>query len=124
VGPETWPPPWSTLPPTHNPSLVDNWFCNVPEPIRYDPLITVMQEQGTETNCSFEPSFQSITKSNTGEIVVLLRGWHGDSYVIETSTDLRYWEPVHTVSMTLPLYEFRDTNTAGIPCRFYRARRQ
>jgi hypothetical protein len=121
--PETWPPPWSTLPLTHNPSLVDNWFCNVPEPIQVDPLITVMQEHGTETNCAFAPRFQSITSAN-GEILTSLRGWHGDSYVIETSTDLQNWEPVHAVSMTLPLYEFRDTYTAGIPCRFYRAFKQ
>jgi hypothetical protein len=112
------------MPTAANPSLVANWFCNVPEPIRVNPLITVLQEQGTETNCPFAPRFQSITKSSTGDILTSLRGWHGDSYVIETSTDLQNWAPAHTNLMTLPLFEFRDTNAPASPQRFYRAFKQ
>jgi hypothetical protein len=115
---------WPAFPPASNPGLIGNWFCNVPEPIRLNPLFTGLQEQGTETNCPFAPRFQSITKSSTGEIVASLRGWHGDSYVIETATNLQHWAPVHTNSMTLPLFEFRDTNTPASPQRFYRAFRQ
>jgi hypothetical protein len=83
-----------------------------------------MQEQGTETNCPFAPRFQSVTKSGYGEILASFRGWHGDSYVIETSTNLQNWAPVHTNLMTSPLFEFTDTNTPATPQRFYRALKQ
>lgn len=124
IGTESFPPPWPAFPPAANPSLVGNWFCNVPEPIRFNALITVLQEQGTETNCPFAPRFQPLTRSSNGESLVLLRGWHGDSYVVESSTDLQNWAPAHTNSMTLPLLEFRDANASATPHRFYRAFKQ
>jgi hypothetical protein len=89
-----------------------------------NPLFTVMQEQGTETNCPVAPRFQSITKSSNGEFLASLRAWHGESYVIETSTNLQNWAPAHTNVMTLPLFEFTDTNTPASPQRFYRAFKQ
>jgi hypothetical protein len=124
VGTETWPSPWPALPPAANPNLVANWFCNVATPIQVNPLVTVMQQQSTQTNCPFAPRFQSITKSSHGEILTSLRGWHRDSYVIETSTNLQDWAPVQTNEMRLPLFEFRDTNTSASPHRFYRGLKQ
>ena len=115
---------WPALPLAANPSLIGNWFCNVPEPIRLNPPFTVLQGQGTETNCPFAPRFQAITKSSPGDILVSLRGWHGDLYVIESSTNLQHWSPVYTNVFTLPLSEFRDTNTPAGPQRFYRAFKQ
>ena len=124
IGTNIWGPGAPPLPPVANVSLIGNWFCNVPEPIRYEPNITVLQDQGTETNCPFAPRFQSLTRSSNGEIVTPLRGWHGDSYVIEASTNLQHWSPVHTNLMTLPLFEFRNTNTLASPQHFYRAFKQ
>jgi len=114
------------VPPTPaaaNVSLIGNWFCNVVTPVKVNPLVTVLQEQGTETNCPSAPIFQSLTRSN-GEFLASVRGWHGDSYVIETSTNLPNWAPVQTNEMTLPLFEFRDTKTPASPHRFYRAVKQ
>jgi hypothetical protein len=120
VGTERWTPPWPAVPPAVTPSLVANWFCNVPEPIRVNPLITLMQEQGTQTNCPFAPKLE-FQASGNGEILPVLRGWHGDLYVIEASTDLEDWAPVYTGVMTLPLFEFSDTGTPSGSRRFYRA---
>ena len=119
-GTESWVP---SIPPAANISLIGNWFCNVPEPILVKSQVTVLQEHGSETNFPFAPRFQSITSSN-GVTQALLRGWHGDSYVIETSTNFQHWAPVHTNRMTLPLFELEHTNTPVGPHRFYRALKQ
>ncbi len=120
VGYESW-SSWPAIPPACSPRLSDNWFCNVPEPLRFDPtIVTNVQEQGTET-CPFTPRFKGFTRSSAGEVRALLRGWHGDTVMLQASTNLVDWVPVHTHIMELPTHECRDMNTDGAPQRFYRA---
>ncbi len=123
VGDESW-NGWPSLPPAAMPSLLDNWFCNVPAPIQFNPvLVPNVHEQGTETNYPFTPRFQSFAKPGTGRPRALLRGWHGDTVSLESSTNLVDWAPVHTHLMELPTHECRDMNTGVSPQQFYRASR-
>jgi hypothetical protein len=119
---------WPRIAPAPNPKLLANWFCNVPEPIRVDTnLVSGLQEQGTE-QCetgATRPVFRSIVHSDGAGTALTVRGWHGDSLVIEASTNLSTnqadWIPVHTNTMGLPILECQDTNGVGAPHRFYRA---
>lgn len=106
-----------------NPKLISNWFCNVTQPIRIETLVTGLQQQGTELceNNPLRATFQSIRQLTGGGASLTLRSWHGEPLVIEASTDLQNWSPVHTNSMTLPSFEHEDTDTSGSSRRFYRA---
>jgi hypothetical protein len=124
VGDEAWGPPWPIFPPAANPTLTANWFCNVPEPIRVNPaLVKGIVEEGTAQceNGPLRPVFQSIRYRGEAGTTLTVRGWHRDSMVVEASTDLLDWLPVHTNTMALPLLEYQDPNEDGAPHRFYRA---
>ena len=112
---------WPAMIPVSGASLSGNWFCNVPERLQINPIATGVREEGTET-CPFRPRFQSVTRSGAGGVWGLLRGWSGDTLVLEASTNLQQWVPVQTNTMALPLLEYQDATAGGAPHRFYRAR--
>ena len=110
VGGDTFPRP----PAATNPKLIDNWFCNVTEPIRIDTLVSGLEQLGTETACPSRPALRIAGTSLT------VRTWHGAPVVLEQSSDLQSWSTVHTNTMTLPSFVYDIA--AGEPRRFYRAR--
>lgn len=127
VGSGTW-EDWPAFPPAARPTLAANWFCNVPEPIRVDTnLVIGLHEQGT-AQCEsgpLQPIFQSTRNSNGTGAALTLRAWHGDSVVIEASsnleTNLVNWVQIYTNTVSLPTFDFHDTNDVGAARRFYRA---
>lgn len=112
---------WPAISPAANPTLLDNWFCNVLEPKAFRSSDIVFTEQGTQLceNGPFRPIFQSISASGDSHASLTLRGWHGQPVVIETCADLQSWVPAYTNAMKLPVESILDT--ASAPRRFYRA---
>jgi len=104
--------------PATNPKLDANWFCGVAEPIHTEPGATGADVHGTALceNGPFQPVFQSITKSAG----MTVRSWHGQSVVLEASSNLQHWAPIHT-NLMAPSFQYQDPNSAGFTHRFYRA---
>jgi hypothetical protein len=102
--------------PASNVSLNANWFCDVSNPVSTGLGATDIQEQGTQT-CPFRPLLQCI--ADNGSLASLdVRSWHGQPVVLEASTNLQHWAPIHTNMMALPTFKYQDP--AGLAQRFYR----
>lgn len=59
---------------------------------------------------------------STGHLGFSVGGTPGQKLVIEVSTDLQHWTGISTNVMNSDRLEFRDTEDATLPCRFYRVR--
>ena len=53
--------------------------------------------------------------------VLNVRCWQGQRFDIETSTDLRQWQPLSTLTNLTGTLEFSDSGAAQRAARFYRA---
>ncbi|HYG33134.1 MAG TPA: hypothetical protein VEC99_00020, partial [Clostridia bacterium] len=71
-----------------------------------------------------EPRIQVGTEALviTNEFRFNISGVSGKEVVIEASTNLHQWLPLHTNNPTSDLLEFGDTGRAQTPHRFYRAK--
>jgi nitrous oxidase accessory protein NosD len=99
--------------------LAANWFCNVAQAFQFRSPTAMIAEQGTEF-CPFKPVIQGMSTPG----ILTVRSWHGDVLVIETSTDVAAWVPVHTNLSTLPCLIYEDWPTNIAPQRFYRVLRR
>ena len=110
---------WPPISHAVDPMLLHNWFCNIIDHTRIQSPDTMVQERGTEfcENGPFRPIFQSISASHS----LTVRSWHGQPVVIEGSSDLQNWLPVHTNAMALPTVQNQDSSGPGASHRFYRA---
>jgi hypothetical protein len=62
----------------------------------------------------------SITSLPNGSISLSLEGLQGQSYVLQTSTNLSQWVTLGSFFATNGIGTFIDTNSASFPSRFYR----
>jgi len=67
--------------------------------------------------------FTSIGRTPTGEITLTISSALGDSFVLETSTNLLSWQVLSNLTMTNQPLQFLDTTAPGERTRYYRARR-
>jgi hypothetical protein len=111
---------WGTanIPPASNVSVLGNWFCDVSTPLSIHSGATGIQQQSTQT-CPFRPLLLSITGDGPSASLAM-RTWHGQPVVVEASTDLQAWVPIHTNIPTLPIFKCQDPASTVIPQRFYR----
>jgi hypothetical protein len=106
---------WPGIPRSVNPRVIGNWFCNVNEAVRIGEGVDLVVEEGSAT-CPFAPILSTLQAP-----LVNLRGWHTWNAVIEASTDLVNWGPVHTNSVASPLVGYWDAQDGQDAQRFYRA---
>ena len=52
-----------------------------------------------------------------------VQGETGGNYIIETSSDLKQWDPLATLLNNPPNWQFTDTSASGVSQRFYRLKK-
>jgi len=67
------------------------------------------------------PNLAVIAHPN-GSFTLTLSGQPGQEYIIDASTDLINWSPVATNTPVSGSFQFTDSNVAGFPARYFRAR--
>lgn len=71
---------------------------------------------------SKELKFRPVEISSSGHVRLRLATQPAQRYLLQSSTDLRSWLPIHTSTATGRTLEFEDTDAPNHPRRFYRAR--
>ena len=66
--------------------------------------------------------FSALTPTANG-FQLNVQGEAGGNYIIETSTDLRQWDPLATLLNNPQNWQFTDTSESGVSQRFYRLRK-
>ena len=95
---------WPSVGVPRNTRLTGNWFSNVPQMIRFpSQQLTGIQIEGTNQP-PFRPEFLPVSIQGDG-LQINVRGWHGESVVLESSSDLRQWIAISTNTASLPLLE-------------------
>jgi cellulose 1,4-beta-cellobiosidase len=93
---------------------------------RYYYVISALNAGGESVNSSQAgatvPMVLTVGSSGGGQFSLSFAAVSGQSYVIETSTNLADWVPVLTNAAASGVFNFTDTN-ATAPKLFYRARR-
>lgn len=64
--------------------------------------------------------FESIAVQADGTVQLGLSGTAGNTYTLDTSTNLKTWTPLATFSMTNGAILYNDTTASNFPTRFYR----
>lgn len=67
--------------------------------------------------------FTAITRETNGHVALTLSSALGDSFRLETSSDLNVWQPLANLVATNHPLQFTDTTWAADATRYYRARR-
>jgi hypothetical protein len=67
--------------------------------------------------------FNGITRQPNGQIALTLSSALGDSFRLETSTNLITWQPLANLTATNQPLQFTDTSATAETLRYYRARR-
>ena len=80
----------------------------------------VLSDPATLTVASGQ--FSALTPTANG-IQLNVQGELGGNYIIETSSDLRQWDPLATLLNNPQNWQFTDTSASGVTQRFYRLRK-
>lgn len=67
--------------------------------------------------------FTAITRQPNGHVALTLSSALGDSFRLETSTNLTTWQPLANLTATNQPLQFTDTSATAETLRYYRARR-
>ncbi len=67
--------------------------------------------------------FTAITRQPSGHVALTLSSALGDSFQLETSTNLITWQPLATLTATNQPLQFTDASATAEALRYYRARR-
>lgn len=67
--------------------------------------------------------FTAITRESNGHVALTLSSALGDSFQLETSTNLTTWQPLANLTATNQPLQFTDTSAMAETLRYYRARR-
>ena len=67
--------------------------------------------------------FTAITHQPNGDVALTLSSALGDSFQLETSTNLTTWQPLANLTATNQPLQFTDTSATAETLRYYRARR-
>jgi hypothetical protein len=67
--------------------------------------------------------FTTITRELNGHVTLTLNSALGDSFRLETSTNLTTWQPLANLTATNQPLQFTDTSATAQTRRYYRARR-
>ena len=67
--------------------------------------------------------FQNIQRLANGHTALTVGSSLGDSFWLDSTTNLAAWQPLASLALTNNPLVFEDTNTSAAPVRFYRARR-
>jgi hypothetical protein len=67
--------------------------------------------------------FQSIARQPNGGVSLTLNSALGDSFLLESSTNLAVWQPLASLLLTNNPLAFVDTNASPRAAVFYRGRR-
>ena len=66
--------------------------------------------------------FSALTPTTNG-IQLSVQGEAGGNYIIETSSDLKLWDPLATLLNNPQNWQFTDPTAPGVGERFYRLRK-
>ena len=66
--------------------------------------------------------FTDIERLANGDVSLVLTSAFGDTFQLQTTTNLSSWQTLTTLVATNPPLTFTDTNAGSYPFRFYRAR--
>jgi hypothetical protein len=72
-------------------------------------------------NAGIPPRLDTLERTLSGDVVFLLTGAVGQSYVLQASPDFRTWTSFSTNSVVTGSLQIKDETSHGIPWRFYRA---
>jgi hypothetical protein len=70
---------------------------------------------------SLQPPALGISQMNNGWLLIGVNGVSGQTIVLQTSTDLRNWQPLATNALTADTWLYTNTAAAGFGGQFYRA---
>jgi subtilisin family serine protease len=70
---------------------------------------------------STTPALLNVVRSSSGTLLLNLHGQINQHYVIQSSTDLRFWQPVLTNAASSGSIRWEDRSSMAGPHRFYRA---
>ncbi|MGC3956601.1 MAG: hypothetical protein QM813_01090 [Verrucomicrobiota bacterium] len=67
--------------------------------------------------------FTALTRAPDGPVMLTLSSALGDSFQLETSTDLTIWQPLASLTATNQPLQFTDPSATPDGIRYYRAKR-
>jgi hypothetical protein len=68
------------------------------------------------------PTLQNLSRQPDGSQLLRLLGEPNRAYVLEVSTNLQTWVPIHTNTPPTGVFEYRDLAAINQPFRFYRVK--
>ncbi len=83
------------------------------------PSLSATQSFTVGVNRLHAPSVTQVTMVN-GQTTLAMGGDFGPDYLVRASTNLSNWTTLFTTNSPALPFSWTDTNTAGLPRRFYR----
>ncbi len=85
------------------------------------PPLTATRTFSVTVNPLVTPSISNLTFAG-GQFSLQVNGQTGPDYLVETSTNLTQWTPIHTANSPAMPFIWTDPDTGGSTQRFYRVK--